>query len=103
MDDRVFRRLDRLTEGLKNLGCQVIDPGYPRTPVVSFRVPGQSVSESGYLLEESCDIICRTGLHCAPKIFGCLGMPQTLRFSLSRFTTDREIGEVLEAVEEIIE
>ena len=102
VDDKVFRRLDRLTEGLKNLGCQVIDPGYPRTPVVSFRVPGQSVSETGFLLEESCDIICRTGLHCAPKIFGCLGMPQTVRFSLSRFTTDREIGEVLEAVEDII-
>ena len=102
MEDSVFRRLDQLSQGLKALGAQVVDPGYPRTPVVSFVVPGQNVSETGFLLQESCDIICRTGLHCAPKIFSCLGVAQTVRLSLSRFTRDEEIQAVLEAVEAVL-
>lgn len=92
----------RLSEGLKALGAQVIDPGQPRTPVVSFLLPGESASETGYLLEQGSDIICRTGLHCAPKLFSCLGAAETVRLSLSRFTTLQEVDAVLQAVEDIM-
>ena len=102
VEESLWSRLDRLNEGLKNLGAEVIDPGYPRTPVVSFRLNEQKISETGYLLQESCDIICRTGLHCAPMIFDCLGVSETVRLSLSRFTSDGEIDEVLQAVEDIL-
>ena len=90
-----------LTEGLQRAGANVIVPSGLTTPVVSFTVPGMEASEAGYLLQESCGIVCRTGLHCAPEIFSCIGVPETVRFSLSRFTDDKEIDAVIQAVEDI--
>ena len=91
-----------LRQGLTDAGANVITPAGQCTPVVSFVIPGQSPSETGYILYESYDIICRTGLHCAPKIFACLGRNEgTVRLSLSRFTTMDEINAVIEAVRDI--
>ncbi len=100
---RQEKLLNRLVEGLKSLGAEVIDPGMPRTPVVSFTLPAKTVAETGFLLEEGCGVLCRTGLHCAPKIFSCLGVPETVRLSLSRFTTEEEVSAVIQAVEDILE
>lgn len=99
----ILRRTTMLSQGLEDLGAKVIVPSGERTPVVSFLLPGILPEETGYMLRESCDITCRTGLHCAPEIFGCLGISQTVRLSLSRFTTDAEIEEVLQSVEAILE
>ena len=91
-------------EGLKRLGCLVIEPEPPVTPVVSFGIPGISPGEAGDILAGSYDIICRTGLHCAPAIMENLEMPGgTIRLSLSRFTCREELDTVLEAVEAIVE
>ena len=98
----ILRKAHNLAEGLRLLGAQVIEPNGERTPVISFQLPGISTEETGYLLRESCQIVCRTGLHCAPRIFSCLGMKQSVRLSLSRFNTDAEIEEVLQAVEAIL-
>ena len=98
----VISRTKRLSDGIKSLGGRVIEPKGTRTPVISFIFPGISVEETGFILGESCDIVCRTGLHCAPLIFSCLGIKETVRLSLSRFTSDEEIAEVLEALEAII-
>ena len=93
-----------LKEGLKRLGCLVIEPEPPVTPVVSFGIPGISPGEAGDILAGSYDIICRTGLHCAPAIMENLEMPGgTIRLSLSRFTCREELDTVLEAVEAIVE
>ena len=96
------KRLERLERGLEQAGAEVIRPGGARTPVVSFTLPGESAADVGYLLQESYDILCRTGLHCAPRVFGCLGRSVTVRLSLSRFTTEEEIDEVIGAVEDIV-
>lgn len=95
-------RLARLREGLAAAGAEVIAPEGETTPVVSFTVPGRSAADIGYELQTGCGIVCRTGLHCAPKIFACLGKPQTVRLSLSRFTTDEEIEEAIAAVGDVI-
>lgn len=93
-----------LKEGLEKLGCYVIAPEGTVTPVVSFVVPGQTSSEVGDILTGSYDIICRTGLHCAPDIMPDLGIQGgTVRLSLSRFTTKEEVDQVLAAVEDIVE
>ena len=93
-----------LKEGLKRLGCLVIEPEPPVTPVVSFGIPGISPGEAGDILAGNYDIICRTGLHCAPAIMENLEMPGgTIRLSLSRFTCREELDTVLEAVEAIVE
>lgn len=93
-----------LADGLKKLGCRVIVPGALATPVISFVIPGIPSADAADILTGSYDIICRVGLHCAPDIMEDLGMPEgTIRLSLSRFTTREEIGQVLEAVRDIVE
>lgn len=94
-------RMEILKHGLADAGADVISPPGPCTPVVSFNIEGKGADEVGYILGESFDIICRSGLHCAPKLFANLGCPATVRLSLSRFTTEEEIDEVINAVKEI--
>lgn len=70
------------------------------TPVVSFRLDGFPVSDTGQILEESFGLRVRTGLHCAPLIHQDLGTwPEgTVRVSFSPFTTADDIAYLLEAV-----
>lgn len=91
-----------LAEGLMSAGADVISPPGERTPVVSFTVPGKTADDAGYILSECCDITCRSGLHCAPKIFAHLGVPATVRFSLSRFTSMEDVREAVAAVRDIV-
>ena len=100
-EERHRELLGYLREGLMEAGARVILPDGPTTPVVSFTLPGESVADVGYILGESYDIICRTGLHCAPKLFSCLGVSETVRISLSRFTQKEDVDAVLEAVRDI--
>lgn len=95
-------RMENLKTGLMAAGADVIDPAGACTPVVSFNLPGHPAADVGYILTESYNVICRTGLHCAPKIFGCLGCGSTVRLSLSRFTTDAEVDTVVSAVRDIV-
>lgn len=101
-EDGCLKRLTRLREGLSRAGANVISPEGDTTPVVSFTVPSMACSELGFMLNESCGVCCRTGLHCAPKIFSCLGVPETVRFSLSRFTTDDDIDFALRSLEDCL-
>ena len=91
-----------LRRGLVDAGAEVIVPDGACIPTVSFNVPGYTPAETGFILGESYDIICRTGLHCAPGIFSSIGRRDgTVRFSTSRFTTMDEIGEAIDAVKDI--
>lgn len=103
-----FEMADLLTllkEGLGNLGAQVIDPSRDSSPVVSFTVKGFTPQYLGDTLLDSYDIVVRTGLHCAPRIFEFLGVDPksgTVRVSLSRFTTTTDIEDLLQALHEIV-
>ncbi len=103
--DEIEARLRQLAASLTELGARVIDWQGPHTPVLSFTLPGWDVEDVGEILFKSFDIVCRTGLHCAPLVHGYLGTSQqgTIRFSLSRFTTDEEVEYVLSAMRGIIE
>lgn len=91
--------LASLVEGLAERGAHVVQVEGPRTPVVSFTVPGMPNEDVGEVLEGSYDVICRVGLHCAPKVFACLGEEAgTVRLSMSRFTTREEVDVVLGAI-----
>lgn len=91
----------RLRQGLVEAGASVIIPRGDCTPVVSFSIPGETAADVGYMLQESYDVICRTGLHCAPLLPTCLGVQETVRLSLSCFTTMEEVEAVISAVEDI--
>lgn len=98
------RKLESVKAGLRQPGVRMIDPPAPYTPVISFNIGEMMPEEAADLLTGSYDIICRHGLHCAPKIFDCLNEPLgTVRISLSRFTTDEEIAVLLQAVADIKE
>ena len=98
------KRTGRLSRGLQELGCRVIVPGGASTPVISFVIPGISSADAADILTGSYDIILLTGLHCAPKIMEDIGMKGgTMRLSLSRFTTEDEVEQVLGAVRDIVE
>lgn len=99
----VLANLRRLEEGIAPF-VKLIKVEGARTPVMAFTVEGYSPEDMGDILSGSYDIVCRTGLHCAPHILPFLGVAGkgTVRFSISRFTTVDEIDKVIEAVEEIM-
>ncbi|WP_371380655.1 aminotransferase class V-fold PLP-dependent enzyme [Sporomusa aerivorans] len=98
--DGMQGKIDRLAAGLTALGADIIDVRSPRTPVISCTLKHWTVEDAGEALHKSFGIICRAGLHCAPQIHSFLGMAPrgTIRFSLSRFTTDTEVDYCLEAI-----
>jgi selenocysteine lyase/cysteine desulfurase len=77
----------RVSGELTEKGACVISVDGPRTPVISFTLPLWDVEDAGEVLQKSFHIVCRTGLHCAPKIHAALGRaPQgSIRVSLSPF------------------
>ncbi|MDD3219279.1 MAG: aminotransferase class V-fold PLP-dependent enzyme [Lachnospiraceae bacterium] len=97
-----MEKLVKLRTGLQNAGARIIQPDGLCTPVLSFQIPGETAADVGFILQESYCITCRSGIHCAPKIFSCLPFKESVRLSLSRFTTLEEIDAVIAAVEDII-
>ena len=93
-----------LEQGLRQRGAEVINVGGERTYIVSFRLPGWDIKEAGYILEKSFGILCRTGLHCAPLIHRYIGTAPggTIRFAISRFTTEEEIDYTLDVIGELV-
>jgi len=71
--------------------------------VVSFNVAGAMPSEIALILDESFEIMARSGLHCAPAAHRTLGTfpAGTLRFSFGWFNTSAEVQVALEALREV--
>jgi cysteine desulfurase family protein len=74
-----------------------------RAAVISFTIEGWTPADAGAVLDESFDIACRVGLHCAPLTIDTIGaMPRgTIRFSPGPFTTSTEIEQATTAVHEL--
>lgn len=74
-----------------------------KLPIVSFQINNWPVEEVGLILNNSFNIKCRTGLHCAPLIHKYWGISEgTIRLSLSGFNTEYEIDYVISAIRTII-
>lgn len=69
----------------------------------TFSIDGFSPEEVNYYLESTCDIIVRSGYHCAPLIIPSLNIPKSgsVRISPSYFTTIQEIEIFINALNEI--
>ena len=74
-----------------------------RCGVVSFNIDGFTAEQVGFFLNESYEIICRTGLHCSPLIHKNINsLPEgTVRFSFSVFNTKEDIYFAMEAIRQI--
>lgn len=98
------RRLTRLLRaGLRELPTvTVYGPPSPEEAVgvLSLNIGDLSCTDVGMRLERDFDVLTRTGLHCAPAAHRTLGTFQrgTVRFSVSRFTTEADIHAALAAV-----
>jgi cysteine desulfurase/selenocysteine lyase len=93
----------RLIDGLREIpGVRVFgtQDANRQTAVVSFTVDGQSASDIAHALDERYEIMCRPGLHCAPRAHQTLGtLPDgTIRFAPGPFSTEAEIDQAVEAV-----
>lgn len=77
--------------------------GENQGPVLSFNIKGLKPSDVAYILQNGYDIITRTGLHCAPLIHQSMGtFPDgTVRVSVSDMTTEWEINQLINAIDEI--
>ncbi len=88
-------------------GVSVYGPADPaaNAGVVSLNIAGLICSEVGLALDRAFGIMARTGLHCAPAAHRTVGtFPHgTVRLSVSRFTTEEEIRQVVSALAKIAE
>ena len=99
--------LDHLLHGLRKLpGTRIHGPAMAEGNggAVSFTVEGRDPAEIGYLLDDTCEICVRTGLHCAADAHRTIGtLPSgTIRVSPGLFNTPTDIEALLKALEAII-
>lgn len=95
---------ERLVSGLRSIrGVTVYghQPGVPHVGVVSFTVNEFGPQEVASILDDSFQIQCRAGLHCAPgahRFLGTLEQGGTIRFSIGPLTTGDQIDYVVTSV-----
>jgi selenocysteine lyase/cysteine desulfurase len=99
LSERLWRGLSEV-EGVQLHGPS---PGAPRVGVVSFTLAGWEPTDAAAVLDESFDIQCRPGLHCAPGAHRALGTfpGGTVRMSPGYFNTLDEVDAVIAAVREL--
>ncbi len=98
----------RLIDGLDEIdGVHVIGPMElnQRTAVVSFNIESIPCSEVAHHLDQQFDIMCRPGLHCAPRTHRTLGTypDGTVRFAPGPFVPIEEVDRAIEAVTTLAE
>jgi cysteine desulfurase family protein len=75
-----------------------------QNPVLSFTIDGFDPADVATILDVDYDIVCRTGLQCAPKVHQWLGTDKnhgTIRFSIGAFNTEDEINAAIAAIEDL--
>jgi cysteine desulfurase/selenocysteine lyase len=95
----------RLTDGLAHLGRVHVyapAPPLPRIGVVSFTVDGIHPHEVAQQLDETADIMVRSGFHCCQPLMEHLRLPEgTVRASLALYNTEHEIDMLIATLEEL--
>ena len=104
--EKIHTLTQRLMEGLREIpGVELLSPRHTRNVgIVTFNIHNQDCREVAMILDQSFQIQCRAGLHCAPLAHRALGTFEkggAVRLSPGVFTTDDEIKAVVEAVHAI--
>lgn len=97
------QRTQRLLHGLSEVpNIQLLTPlTEDITGIVSFNLASQDCREVAMILDQSFDLQCRAGLHCAPLAHQTLGTFErggSVRLSPGVFTSDEQIQQAIEAV-----
>jgi cysteine desulfurase/selenocysteine lyase len=97
------QRIQRLLQGLSEIpNIQLQTPfTHDITGIVSFTLASQDCREVAMILDQSFDLQCRAGFHCAPLAHQTLGTFEqggSVRLSPGVFTSDEQIQQAIEAV-----
>jgi cysteine desulfurase/selenocysteine lyase len=96
---------ERLMDGLariKRVCVYAPKKPVPRIGVVSFTVDGIHPHEVAQQLDESADIMVRSGHHCCQPLMEQLGLSEgTVRASLALYTTEHEIDMLIATLQEL--
>lgn len=111
--DLIQERLSQLCNGLTAIDsdrlhvfCSDSVSAGRNCGVLSFVLEGIDSREVAAILEQSFQIACRAGFHCAPLTHQRLGTIEsggTIRFSPGLFTTEQDINRAVEAVQQLCE
>ena len=103
--DHEERLTTRLIGGLKSIRAVHVyaaEPPVSRIGVVSFTVDGFHPHEVAQQVDESADILLRSGHHCCQPLMTSLGLPDgTVRASIGLYNTEEEIDMLVATVEEM--
>ncbi len=108
--ERIFEHelilAERFRQGLReNRKITIHGPPEPQHQLatISFRIEGYEPDEAGAVLDQSFEIACRTGLHCAPAAHRTMGtLPAgTVRCSFGYFNTTEHVDAALKALGEM--
>jgi cysteine desulfurase / selenocysteine lyase len=99
-----IHRLRQIFNGFDNVHLFPENPHANETAILSFVIENITPADTSYMLENSFEIITRSGLHCAPLIHEYIGAAPagTVRVSPSWFTTEEELTEFERAIEQIV-
>ncbi len=98
---------DKLRKGLQHIShvkTYCAEDPVNHNAVLSFNVDGLQSVDVGTMLDVDYNIVCRTGMQCAPLVHQGLGTENvhgTVRLSIGPFNTDEQIEKTITAVAEI--
>jgi cysteine desulfurase / selenocysteine lyase len=100
-EEALTKRLINGLAQIKHVHVYAPQPPVPRIGVVSFTVEGMHPHEVAQQLDETADIMVRSGHHCCQPLTDHLGLPEgTVRASLALYNTEYEIDMLLATLEE---
>ena len=95
------RLIDGLTQ-INRVHVYAPNPTVPRIGVVSFTLDGFHPHEVAQHLDQTADIMVRSGHHCCQPFMEHLGLPEgTVRASLALYDTEYEIDMLIATLEEL--
>jgi cysteine desulfurase/selenocysteine lyase len=101
-EEALTKRLINGLAQIKNVCVYAPLPPVPRIGVVSFTVKGMHPHEVAQQLDETADIMVRSGHHCCQPLTDHLGLPDgTVRASLALYNNQDEIDMLLATLEEL--
>jgi cysteine desulfurase/selenocysteine lyase len=94
-----------VTRGLKQLkGVSIIGPADPtlRGGITGFNVEGLNPHDIAMILDETANILIRSGMHCVHSWFNSRGVEGSVRVAFYLYNTRSEVDVFLEQLQELI-
>lgn len=101
-ESKLTKKLLQGLSGIENVHVYGSTNLKDRIGVVSFNIEGVNPHDAALMLDETSDIMVRSGHHCCMPLLKYLGLKEgTVRASLYLYNTEEEVDKFLETVEEI--